>query len=133
MKIVFVTPAPTLRRLPAYRLGGKLYGQPNSITGPLILGGILHRAGHEVAVYEELNGKLDVDCMLKADAVCFYTMTSSALRAYELADLVHEKGRGKVIIGGMHASILPNEALEHADQVITGEGESVILDVIEGR
>ena len=34
MKIVFITPAPWLRRQPAYRLGGKLYGQPNSITGP---------------------------------------------------------------------------------------------------
>jgi hypothetical protein len=26
---------------PIYRMGGKLYGQPNSITGPLVLGGIL--------------------------------------------------------------------------------------------
>lgn len=41
MNIIFVTPAPALRRFWAYRVGGKLYGQPNSITGPLILGGIL--------------------------------------------------------------------------------------------
>ena len=63
MKIVFVSPAPFLRRIPGYRLGGKAYGQPNSITGPLILGGILKRAGHDVEVYEELNGKLNTNVM----------------------------------------------------------------------
>ncbi len=133
MKIVFVTPAPALRRQPVYRLGGKLYGQPNSITGPLILGGILKKAGHDVEVYEELNGRLDMKHLLAADVVCLYTMTSTAPRAYELADLVHSKGRGRVLIGGMHASVMPEEALGHADQVITGEAEKIILDVVEGR
>jgi hypothetical protein len=56
MKVVFIVPAPGLRRMPVYRMAGRLYGQSNSITGPLILGGILKRAGHEVEVYEELNG-----------------------------------------------------------------------------
>lgn len=46
MKIVFITPTTTLRRIPFYRWGGKIYGQSNSITGPLILGGILKKAGH---------------------------------------------------------------------------------------
>lgn len=133
MKIVFVTPAPFLRRIPGYRMGGKAYGQPNSITGPLILGGILKRAGHQVEVYEELNGKLNMKSYLEADAVCLYTMTSNAPRAYELADLARKKGHARVIIGGMHASICPEEALQHADQVITGEAEKVITDVVEGR
>ena len=114
-------------------MGGKAYGQPNSITGPLILGGILKKAGHDVSVYEELNGKLDMKCMLQADVVCLYTMTSSAPRAYELADIAHNKGHARVIIGGMHASVLPEEAAQHADQVVTGEAETVILDIVEGR
>lgn len=134
MKIIFITPTTFLRRMPAYRLGGKLYGQPNSITGPLILGGILKRAGHTVEVYEELNGSVNYNKLIPdADIFCFYTMTSTAPRAYELADLVHENGHARVLIGGMHATIRPQEALGHADQVITGEGESVILDVVEGR
>jgi len=133
MKIVFVNPTTALRRFPPYRAGGKVYGQPNSITGPLILGGILKKRGHDVSVYEELNGRLDEKDMLSADVVCLYTMTSTAPRAYELADMVHERGKGRVIIGGMHASVLPEEALEHADQVVTGEGEKIIADVIEGR
>lgn len=60
-------------------------------------------------------------------------MTSTAPRAYELADLFHSKGHANVIIGGMHPTIFPEEAKKHADQVIIGEGEKVILDVIEGR
>lgn len=133
MNIVFVTPAPSLRRLWAYRTGGKLYGQPNSITGPLILGGILKRAGHHVEVYEELNGKLNYDHFYQADIVCISIMTSTSSRGYELADLSHQKGHARVLIGGMHASALPEEAALHADQVIVGEGEKVILDVVEGR
>ncbi len=58
MKIVFITSASYLRRLRIYRLGSKLYGHSNAITGPLILGRILKDAGHGVSVYEELNGKV---------------------------------------------------------------------------
>lgn len=60
-------------------------------------------------------------------------MTSNAPRAYELADRVHREGHAMVVIGGIHATYLPKEAAEHADHVITGEGEKVILDVVEGR
>ncbi|MQN01835.1 MAG: hypothetical protein DUD27_03995 [Lachnospiraceae bacterium] len=124
MKIVFITPTTALRRFPIYRAGGKIYGQSNSITGPLILGGILKRAGHDVSVYEELNGGVNYRKLLKdTDVFCFSIMTSNALRAYELADMVHEKSSARVIMGGMHATVLPEECLEHADQVITGEGE----------
>ncbi|MCD8230381.1 MAG: B12-binding domain-containing radical SAM protein [Clostridiales bacterium] len=134
MHIVFITPAAALRRFPVYRLGSRFYGHPNAITGPLILGGILKRAGHTVEVYEELNGRLPLKKYLReADVFSIYTMTSTAPRAYELADIIHACSEAKVIIGGIHASALPEEAAAHADQVIVGEGESVILDVVEGR
>jgi radical SAM superfamily enzyme YgiQ (UPF0313 family) len=134
MKIVFITPTTGLRRFPVYRAGGKLYGQPNSITGPLILGGILKRAGHDVSVYEELNGGVPYKRLLKdTDVFCLCIMTSTAPRGYELADMIHENSDARVLIGGFHATALPDEAAQHADQVITGEGEKVILDVVEGR
>ena len=134
MKIVFITPTSALRRFAPYRWGGKIYGHSNSITGPLILGGILKKAGHEVEVYEELNASVHIEKMLDStDVFCFYTMTSNAPRAYQLADLVHEKSHARVLIGGMHVTVCTDEALQHADQVIVGEGEKVILDVVEGR
>ncbi len=85
-------------------------------------------------VYEELNGPVDYRRLYGwADVVGIYTMTALAPRAYELADLFHERGHARVLIDGLHASALPEEALAHADQVLVGEGESVILDVVEGR
>lgn len=134
MNIVMITPTSTVRRIPVYRWGGKIYGQSNSITGPLILGGILKRAGHHVSVYEELNAAVPIKKLLKnTDVFCLSLMTSNAPRGYELADLIHQKSHARVIIGGMHPTACTEEALEHADQVIIGEGEKVILDVIEGR
>ena len=133
MKIIFITPASDVRRMALYRLGNLLYGHPNAITGPLILGHILKNAGHDVAVYEELYSDLDFAKLSGADVYCLYTMTSNAPRAYLLADRLRHETGGRVLIGGMHASVLPEEAAEHADQVIVGEGERVILDVVEGR
>ena len=134
MFVTFITPGSRLRRFKVYQYGAQVYGTPDSITGPLILAGIVRRAGHEVEAYEELNGSVDYDRLLeKTDVLCLYTMTSCAPRAYELADLFHEKGHARVLIGGMHASALPEEALAHADQVLVGEGENTILDVVEGR
>lgn len=133
MKIVFIVPTAALRRIPLYRLGGKIYGQSNSITGPLILGGILKRADHQVEAYEELNAHLPLKRLLKdTDIFCLSLMTSNAPRGYELADIIHKHSNARVIMGGMHPTWLPEEALQHADQVIVGEGEKVILDVVEG-
>lgn len=133
MKVVFITPAGDLCRSFLYRLGSKFYGQWNSITGPLILGRILKDSGHDVSVYEELYTDVDYSKLTDADVYCIYTMTSNAPRAYYIADKLRAETNGKVIIGGMHASVLPEEAAQHADQVVVGEAETVILDVVEGR
>ncbi|MGL5174681.1 MAG: hypothetical protein ACRC75_12580, partial [Olsenella sp.] len=61
MNVTFITPAPDIKRNALYRLGGHLYGHSNPITGPLVLGGILRKAGHRVEVYEELNGRVSYD------------------------------------------------------------------------
>ncbi|WP_236909378.1 B12-binding domain-containing radical SAM protein [Clostridium sp. Cult3] len=133
MKVVFITPAADIRRNWVYRLGGSFYGRSNSITGPLILGSILKREGHEVEVYEELYKDLEPENIDDADVICIYTMTSNAPRAYELANIFKREYKKRVIIGGMHASALPEEALRYADQVVVGEAETVIVDLIEGN
>ena len=134
MRVVFITPASTLRRMAVYRWGSSLYGTRDAITGPLILAGIVRRAGHEVEAYEELRGTVGYERLCGwADVVCLYTMTSNAPRAYDIADRFHARGHARVLIGGLHASALPEEALAHADQVLVGEGENTILDVVEGR
>jgi len=79
-------------------------------------------AEHDVEVIEEETECVDLenDC----DLVGISCMTANSSRAYELC---HEfKKRGKtVILGGVHPSILPDEAMQHADSVVVGEAEGV--------
>ena len=133
MKIVFITPAAKVRRNFIYRLGGAFYGQSNSITGPLILGRILKEAGHDVEVYEELYEDIKPEAIKDADVVGIYTMTSNVMRAYELGDILKNEYKKRVIMGGIHTSAMPEEAIKHSDQVVVGEAENVIVDVVEGN
>jgi radical SAM superfamily enzyme YgiQ (UPF0313 family) len=78
----------------------------------------------------------DVDLNLEADLVGLSVMTATAPRAYQIAD--HFRARGtQVVMGGVHPSSLPEEALEHSDAVVIGEGEGhwprVLKDFEQGR
>jgi radical SAM superfamily enzyme YgiQ (UPF0313 family) len=70
------------------------------------------------------------------DLVGITTMTATAARAYEIADRYRELG-AKVVLGGIHASMVPAEASEHADSVVVGEAETlwpqVVADADAGR
>jgi radical SAM superfamily enzyme YgiQ (UPF0313 family) len=57
-------------------------------------------------------------------------MTPMAARAYEIADEYKRRGV-KVVLGGIHASALPEEAIQHADAVVIGEAENVWVPLIE--
>ena len=84
--------------------------------------------GHEVRVVEEEFEPLPLD--EHWDLIGITTMTATAQRAYELARRFRERG-GKVVLGGVHVSMLPEEALEHADAVVVGEAEGVWERVVE--
>jgi len=58
----------------------------------------------------------------ECDIVGISSMTSSAVRAYEIADKFRVQGI-PVILGGWHASALPDEAKQHADSVVLGDAE----------
>ena len=133
MKIAFIIPAADIRRTFSYRLADKFYGPRHPITGPLILGNILNKSGHEVEVYEELFRDIDFRKVAEADLIGINIMTSTAVRGYKIADFIKRKTNKRIIIGGIHASVLPEEAIKHADQVIVGEAESVIKEVVEGK
>ncbi|MFB0526937.1 MAG: radical SAM protein [bacterium] len=53
-----------------------------------------------------------------------------APRAYEIADEFRQRGV-TVVLGGIHPSMLPHEAIQHADAVVIGEAENVWRDLIE--
>lgn len=64
------------------------------------------------------------------DAVGITAMTHQAVRAYQIADRFRARGIA-VIMGGMHATVLPDEALEHADAVVIGEAEPVLARLLD--
>jgi len=65
-----------------------------------------------------------IDFDTDADLIALTAMTPQAPRAYQIAAAF--KSRGKtVVMGGFHASNLPDEALTHVDAVVVGEGEVV--------
>jgi radical SAM superfamily enzyme YgiQ (UPF0313 family) len=66
----------------------------------------------------------------EADLVGITVMTPQAVRAYEIADEFRSRGK-KVVLGGFHVSHLPEEALNHADAVVIGEGDRIWKEVIK--
>jgi len=82
----------------------------------------------EIKVTDELVD--DIDFAFPADLVAISTNSSNALRAYEVSRRFRDKG-AKVIMGGIHPSVMPDEVLGHADSLLVGEAEDmwqVILD-----
>lgn len=121
MKIVFIEPSATKDNVYS-----KLH---MPLLGPLYLGTILRNRGHAVEIYHENIRQPDY-ARLEADLIGISILTSTAKRGYEIAKMFPKE---KVIIGGVHASLLPEEALPYARQVVVGEAEEVIIDVAEGR
>jgi radical SAM superfamily enzyme YgiQ (UPF0313 family) len=56
------------------------------------------------------------------DLVALSVMTQQATRAYKIAD-EFRKRKVKVVIGGIHPTISPQEAKMHCDTVFVGEAE----------
>ncbi len=62
------------------------------------------------------------------DIVCISIITGTANRGYYWADYFRSKG-AKVSIGGVHATLLPDEAAAHADTISTGFGEKTFPEL----
>ncbi|MCR4292712.1 MAG: B12-binding domain-containing radical SAM protein [Candidatus Kuenenia sp.] len=65
----------------------------------------------------------------EADLVGITAFTTTISRAYEIARMYRER-KIKVVVGGIHVSMLPDEALQYADAVLIGEAEGIWERVI---
>lgn len=63
------------------------------------------------------------------DMVALSTYSAQIFEAYELSERYRQKGI-KTVIGGPHVTCLPEEAKEHCDSVVIGEGEPSWLEVL---
>ncbi|MHB0870880.1 MAG: B12-binding domain-containing radical SAM protein, partial [Chloroflexota bacterium] len=71
-----------------------------------------------------------VDLERPADLIAITCNTPAANHVYRLADAFRQRGR-KVVLGGPHVTVLPEEAMAHADAVVIGEAESVWAGLID--
>lgn len=84
----------------------------------------------ETTILDENLGVPDYEAMPRPDLVGVTAFTSQACRAYEVA--AHFRRLGvPVIMGGIHATMCSDEALERVDAVVTGEAEGVWGQVLE--
>jgi radical SAM superfamily enzyme YgiQ (UPF0313 family) len=102
---------------------------------PLAMGILAARAhGHQVVFYDDRVEP--IPATLDADLIAMSVETFTARRAYQLADQFREQGH-IVVMGGYHPTFLPEEALGHADAVVSGDAEgtweTLLADVSNAR
>ncbi|MBN2384322.1 B12-binding domain-containing radical SAM protein [bacterium] len=102
------------------------------LMGPLYLGTLLHQQGYDVKVFNEnISGRDITLSELDADLLCLSGLTATIERGYEIARLFRARNpHARIIFGGIHASMCPEEASQVADHVVVGEGEDLILDLV---
>lgn len=67
-------------------------------------------------------GISDIDTDAEADLVGISAITGTAPRAYELAAAFRRRGVS-VVLGGVHPTLMPEEAARHADAIVVGYAE----------
>ena len=104
------------------------------LTGCLYLGTILHNHGYFVKIFNEHILQKNIDPFeIHADVFCITSLTVSANRAKTLAGQLRRiYPESMIIIGGIHASLMPEDFTDVADHVVKGEAEGIIVDLVEG-
>jgi len=105
------------------------------LTQPPIPFAVLHAVTPktiETALVDEQTDQI----RLEGDAFGFSVSTQNSKAVYDHADTLRAAGK-KVILGGIHVTVCPEEAISHADAIVTGEAETiwpeVCADLLAGR
>ncbi len=132
MNVLLIHPQAIVHRAETGIYGKALRYAP--LTMPTLAALVPPDLGCEVAVVDEMIER--VDFAAPADLVAVTGITGTIGRAYEIADRFRARGV-KVVLGGVHASVLPDEAALHADAVAIGYAEetwpALLRDAAAGR
>jgi len=104
--------------------------QKKGLIPPLGLAMVAALTSPEVEVSLTDENVTTIDFQKETDLVGITVLTITAKRAYEIADTFRARGV-PVILGGIHPSVLPEEASQHANAVVIGEAEGIWPQVIE--
>ena len=96
--------------------------------GPVFIGSVLKDHGYDVRVFSEPVKRLTrehLQYIVSSDLIAMSVLTFGANRAYALARLIRQMNKTAVIVmGDVHATIMPEHCLDYCDVVIRGEGGS---------
>jgi radical SAM superfamily enzyme YgiQ (UPF0313 family) len=112
---------------------GRRRGQPYIRTWqmeplpPALIAG-LTPADVELRFYDDRMEQVPFD--EPTDLVALSVETYTAKRAYQIASEYRRRGV-PVVMGGFHASLLPDEVARYADSVVVGEAESLWREVLD--
>ncbi|HET9838464.1 MAG TPA: radical SAM protein, partial [Candidatus Angelobacter sp.] len=88
-----------------------------------------------VSIVDEYADEIDADS-IEADLVGISAITGTAPRAYEVSARLRQRGI-PVVLGGVHPTLMPEEAMRHADSTVVGYAEEswpqLLRDFVEGR
>lgn len=121
-KVTLIEPEP-----PGYHVYSR-FKMPR--LGLPILGAMLKQNGIDASIQCQDIAPIDWNEVLGSDLVGISTTTSTAPEAYRIARRVREAGI-PVVLGGSHVSFLADEALEHADFCVRGEGEYTLVELVD--
>lgn len=123
MKILIINPAPLDEK-------GVPLKYKKAYCPPLILAVLssLTPRHHDVECINDIVE--EIDFTKPYDLVALTSNTQQSGRVYQIADMFRNRGV-KVVIGGIHATALPNEAKMHADAVVIGEADNLWESVLD--
>ena len=130
-KIRFINPNSPLSNITMPELIRKMTFTRKAIFAPtgLTICAAVMPSSWDVEVVDECALEQPHRPLADVDLVGISAMTPQARRAYEIADHYRELGVA-VVMGGIHPSALPGEALRHADAVCKGDAESTLPHLI---
>ncbi len=91
------------------------------ITMPY-LAGFIDESKYEIRLVDEYNQKIPFE--EKFDLIAITVNTPNASHCYEISNNFRNNG-SKVILGGPHVTLMPDEAINYCDYIIVGEAEDV--------
>lgn len=112
-----------------------LSGKVSMPLNLLMVGTLAHEYFDIDLVDERIGDKLPED-LSKYDLIAITARTLNVKNAYDIADRALAQGK-KVLLGGVHPTMLPDEAREHCTTVVVGEIESIwdelVADIYQDR
>ncbi len=132
MKILLIAPSQK-------QIYGKNITPPYPPLGLLLIGAVLKKIGHQVEFIdidarrysdEKLTAELE---KIQPDLVCLTCVTPTFSAACHVARIAKNKTSAKIVLGGVHPTIAPEESFKdkNIDFLIIGEGEITIKEFVE--